>query len=35
MDFSCIGNIAEKLIAANNRNVKNMINIAEELFKKG
>ena len=34
MDFSCIGNIAEKLIAANNRNVKNMTNIAEELLKK-
>ena len=34
MDFSCIGNIAEKLIADNNRNVKNMTNIAEELLKK-
>lgn len=34
MDFSCIGNIAEKLIAANNRNVKYMTERAEELLKK-
>lgn len=32
MDFSCIGNIAEKLIAAGNRNVSFMTERAEELL---
>lgn len=34
MDFSCIGNIAEKLIAAGNKNVGFMKERAEELLKK-
>ena len=34
MDFSCIGNIAEKLIAANSRNVSYMNKRAEELLEK-